>query len=269
VTISVPEVAFSAATYSVGEGSGSAVIMVHLSAASTDTVTVHYATSAGTATAGSDYTTTSGTLSFSPSDTSETFSVPILEDTSVEGSETVNLALSSPTGATLGTPSTAVLTIIDNDALPTVAFSAATYSVSEGGGSRVITVQLSAASTGTVTVHYATSPGTATAGSDYTTVSGTLTFVPTDTSETFSVPILEDTDVESSETVNLALSSPTGATLGMPNTAVLTIVDNDAPVGGTAYPPNKLLMVLPWIFLGAAIIAGATVLVRRRRSAVR
>ena len=42
-----------------------------------------------------------------------------------------------------------------------------------------------------------------------------------------------------------------------------------SPVGGTAYPPNKLLMVLPWIFLGAAIIVGATLLVRRRRSAVR
>ena len=42
-----------------------------------------------------------------------------------------------------------------------------------------------------------------------------------------------------------------------------------SPVGGTAYPPNKLLMVLPWIFVGAAIIVGATLLVRRRRSAVR
>lgn len=141
----------------------------------------------------------------------------------------------------------------------------------EGVGSAVITVQLSAASTETVTVHYATSPGTATAGLDYTTVSTTLTFIPSDTSETFSVPILEDTDVEGSETVNLALTSPSHATLGTPSTAVLTIVDNDAqpPVGGTAYPPNKLLMVLPWIFLGAAIIVGATLLVRRHRSAVR
>jgi len=41
------------------------------------------------------------------------------------------------------------------------------------------------------------------------------------------------------------------------------------PVGGTAYPPNKLLMLAPWIALGAAIIVGATLLVRRRRSAVR
>ena len=80
---------------------------------------------------------------------------------------------------------------------------------------------------------------------------------------------MDDTEVEGSETVNLALTSPTHATLGTPSAAVLTIVDNDHAVGGTAYPPNKLLMVLPWIVLGAAIIAGATLLVRRRRSAVK
>jgi hypothetical protein len=41
------------------------------------------------------------------------------------------------------------------------------------------------------------------------------------------------------------------------------------PVGGTAYPPNKLLMLVPWIALGAAIIAGTILLVRRRRSAMK
>jgi hypothetical protein len=154
--------------------------------------------------------------------------------------------------------------------VPTVAFSAATYSVGEGSGSAVITVHLSAASNETVTVHYATSPGTATAGSDYTTVSGTLTFIPSDTSETFSVPILEDTDAEGSETVNLALTSPTHATLGTPNTAVLTIVDNEVlPVGGTAHPISKAGIVALWIAVGAAIIVVTSLLVRRRRSAVR
>jgi hypothetical protein len=183
------------------------------------------------------------------------------------GNNRVTDVITTGSVSVLGTHTGATVSI--SVVVPTVAFSAGTYSVSEGGGSAVITVQLSAASSGTATVHYATSPGTATAGSDYTTVSGTLSFSPGQTSKTFSVPILEDTDVEGSETVNLALSSPTGATLGTPSTAVLTIIDNDLPVGGTAYPPNKLLMVLPWIILGAAIIAGATVLVRRRRSAAR
>jgi len=186
-----------------------------------------------------------------------------------QGNNRVTDVITTGSVSVLGTHTGATVTI-SAPAAPTVAFSAATYTVGEGDGSKVITVQLSAASTGTATVHYATSPGTATAGSDYTTASGTLSFSPGQTSKTFSVPILEDTVVEGSETVNLALTSPTGATLGTPNTAVLTIVDNDVtPVGGTAYPPNKLLMVLPWVILGAAIIAGATVLVRRRHSAVR
>jgi hypothetical protein len=169
----------------------------------------------------------------------------------------------------LGTATGGAVTISAPSA-PQVAFSAATYSVGEGGGSAVITVHLSAASTATVTVHYATSAGTATAGSDYTTASGTLSFSPGVTSRTFSVPILEDTSVEGSETVNLALTSPTNATLGTPSTAVLTIADNDVtPVGGTAYWPSKLLMLLPWIAIGAAVIAGISLLVRRRRSATR
>jgi hypothetical protein len=155
--------------------------------------------------------------------------------------------------------------------MPTVAFSASTYSVNEGSGSRLITVQLSATSTATVTVNYATTTGgTASAGLDYTTAGATLTFSPGQISKTFSVSIADDTTVEPSETVNLALTSPVNATPGSPNTAVLTIVDNDAaPVGGTAYWPNKLLMLLPWIAIGAAVIAGISLLVRRRHGAVR
>src|SRR4029077_9902940 len=79
-------------------------------------VSVHYATSDGTATAGSDYTAASGTLTFADGEASKTFTVTILDDTAVEGNETVNLTLSGPTGgATLGTLASATLTIVDND----------------------------------------------------------------------------------------------------------------------------------------------------------
>ena len=108
-------VQFSTANYSVNENGGAAVITVTRTGGSA-AVSVNYATSNGTATAGADYQPASGTLNFAAGETTKTFSVTIIDDTLVEGNETVNLTLSSPVGATLGTPATAVLTIIDDDA---------------------------------------------------------------------------------------------------------------------------------------------------------
>jgi len=222
-----PTVQFSSTAYSVNEGGSTATITVTLSAASGRTVSVDYVTSSGTATIGSDYTATSGPLTFNPGQTSQTFSVPITDDTLDETNETVNLILSNPGNATLGAPAEATLTIVDDDAPPTVQLSSTAYSVNEGGSTAIITVTLNAASGLTVTVDYATSDGAATAGSDYTPTSGTLTFNPGQTSKTFSVPITDDTFDEPDETVNLTLSNPGNATLGTPASATLTIVDND------------------------------------------
>jgi len=242
---------FSSATYSVDEMAGMATITVTRTNGSAGEVTVDFTTSDGTATAGSDYTATSGTLTLADGVTSTTFDVPIIDDTDVEGNETVNLALSNPTGgASLGTPANAVLTIVDDDMevpLAVLQFSGATYSVAENAGSVLITVTRTDNTTGVVSVDYATSDGSATAGSDYTATSGTLTLGDGVTSATFEVPIIDDADVEGSETVNLALSNPSeGATLGDQDTAVLTILDNDTPVGeGDAFllnvnAPNSL-----------------------------
>jgi len=225
---------FESAFYTVGEGGGAVVITVTRAGGSDGAVSVNYATSNGTATAGSDYIATSGTLNWAAGETaSKTFSVTINDDTLDEPDETVNLTLSNATGgATLGT-STAVLTITDNDAQPTLQFSSATYSVAEnvGTGTATITVTRAGGSNGGVTVNYATSPGgTATAGSDYTATSGTLTFAEGDTSKTFTVPILNDALDEPDETVNLTLGGPGGgATIGSQSTAVLTINDDDGP----------------------------------------
>src|SRR5207248_1354133 len=67
----------SASSYLVNQASGTVSIGVTLDAASGQTITVDYATSDGSAAAGSDYTATSGTLTFNPSVTSRSFSVPI------------------------------------------------------------------------------------------------------------------------------------------------------------------------------------------------
>ena len=101
--------------------------------------------------------------------------------------------------------------------------------VAEGdSGTRaaVFTVSLARPSTSTVSVAYATANGTATAGSDYMSKSGTLSFAPGTTAATVKVPVTGDAVDEADESFTLALSSPTGAALG-DATGTGTIVDDD------------------------------------------
>ena len=116
---------FSAAEYGVAESVGSATVVVTRADGSTGTATVRCATVAGgTATAGSDYTQLSEVLSFGPGETTKTVTIAIAtNDASGEPTETVNLALTEPTGgASVGAQATAVLSILPPDSIvPTVA----------------------------------------------------------------------------------------------------------------------------------------------------
>jgi len=129
----------------------------------------------------------------------------------------------------IGASSSAMTFLVGTAAPPTAQFSSSTYSVGEGTATVTVTVTLSQApGTGnTATVNYATSNGTALTGQDYTAASGTLSFSNAEVSKTFAVTIADNHLHESSETVNLTLSSPSSCTLGTPSTAVLTIVDDD------------------------------------------
>ena len=113
------------------------------------------------------------------------------------------------------------------DVYPLVSFSDASYTVDESAGSATITVTLNAAPAVAATVNYATSDGTATAPGDYTSTSGTLTFVAGTTVQTFTVAIVDDGIDETDETMSLTLSGATNATIGGTNPATLTIIDND------------------------------------------
>jgi uncharacterized repeat protein (TIGR01451 family) len=110
---------------------------------------------------------------------------------------------------------------------PEVSFSGVSYTVGEGDGTATITMTLNAVPVVTATVDYATSDGTAAAGSDYVAASGTLTFTPGTTVQTFDVTINDDALDEANETVNLTLSGAVNATVGGTNPATLTIVDDD------------------------------------------
>jgi Calx-beta domain len=156
--------------------------------------------------------------------------VPIINDSADEVSGTVNLALSQPTNANLGTPSEAVLTIADNDVAGKVQLSAAAYSVSEKGSTATVTVTRTMGAAGDVTVPYTTANGTALAGTNYTGTSGVLTFDQGETAKTFTVDVLDDGVVTGNKTVLLKLGAPGGgAALGTRASAVLWIVDGGPP----------------------------------------
>ena len=216
----VGSVQFSAGTYSVAENGTSVQVTVTRTGGSAGAITVNYTSSNGTALAGSDYTATAGTLSFADGVTSRSFSVPIVNDSVPEPSESFTLTLSNATaGASLGAVSTATVTISDDDPLPvgSVQFSAGTYSVAENGASVLVTVTRTGGSAGAISVNYATGNGTALAGSDYSTRSGTLSFADGVTaSQTFSVPIVNDSVPEPSESFTLTLSNATAAPAWVP-----------------------------------------------------
>jgi hypothetical protein len=110
-----------------------------------------------------------------------------------------------------------------------LAFSSGEYAVLENADSLSLTVNRIDGSSGSVSVDYVTRDGTATAGSDYQTTLGTLTFADGVTSQSFAVPLIDDADPEIHEDFSVSLSNPTGgATLGSPSDALVTLLDDES-----------------------------------------
>ena len=103
------------------------------------------------------------------------------------------------------------------------------YTVAEWAGSVILTVQRTGDANAAVTVDYASTNGTAMAGSDYTATNGTLTFLAGETNQIINVPILNDGIVEPAvyETFTVTLSNPTNAILGTRTVASIRITDDD------------------------------------------
>ena len=236
------------------ENASPAVFTVTLSAASGRTVTVDYTTTSGTATAGTDFTTTAGTLTFAPGTTSRTISVPLTNDTTDESNETFTVTLSNPDAsrpaaekATLA-DATATGTINDDDAAP-VATVVAPAAKTEDATTMVFRIQLSQASGKEIKVDYTTSEGSADAGSDYTETSGTATIPAGTAFADISVPILEDSLAEPSETFTFTISKPTltmdpsygNVTIGSPSSGTGTIND-DGDAGATISIGDKTVL---------------------------
>jgi hypothetical protein len=219
-----PTISIGSASVTEGNfGTTNAVFTVTLSAPSVQDVFVNYSTTGDTATSNVDFQRVfSNTLVIPAGSTSATITIRVIGDFIIEPDEKFFVNLSLPANATIAVGQ-GTGTILNDDSNGKLQFSSQVLSVNENAGTAVISVNRLNGATDTVTVDFATSNGTATAGSDYTATSGTLTFNQGETSKTFSVPIISDNVLEGDETINLTLSNPTGgAVLGVP-TAVLTI----------------------------------------------
>ena len=222
----------SVADASVVEGNSgtvTATFNVTLSVASTQTVTVSYATSNGTATAGSDYTGGSGTVTFNPGQTSKSIGVLVTGDTVSEANETFTVTLSNPGNAVLG-DGVATGTITNDDAAPTISINDVSVTEGQTGmANAVFNVTLSGASGSTITVNFASAAGTATAGTDYVTTSGSLSFAPGVTAQTITVPVVGEQANELDEQYVVNLTSPVNATIADAQGAGTILNDDPLP----------------------------------------
>jgi hypothetical protein len=239
---------FSQADYQVTEDGSTITITVTRDGDSAGAVSVDYATSDETAVAGSDYTSVSGTLNWTNGDTKpKTFKVDIIDDDEVEEDETVILSLGNVTGgAQLGSPDTAVVTITDNEQTEKhgiLQFSKTEFTVREDvhTAQAIITVQRIGGSDGIVLIEHATSDDSAKAGSDYThTMGGVRWEDGDDDDKTFTVHIINDDEPENKETFIVSLANPIGgAQLGTPDTATVTIRDDDFNCKKVSEIPKK------------------------------
>src|SRR5262249_16160324 len=145
-----------------------------------------------------------------------------------EPTESFFVDLSNAVNATIG-DGQGEGTILDDDGPPSNSVSDTRVTEPDSGTTNALfTVRLSQASGYPVTVDYVTIPGTATAGTDYVTTSGTLSFAPGERSKTIAVPVIGDTLDEPDEVFGLTLSNPSNGVLGDTMGAGL-IRDNDGP----------------------------------------
>jgi len=196
---------------------------------------VDYATADGTATAGSDYVATSNTLNFaagSGAAQSQTVSVTISSDMSVEPDETFFVNLLNATGGGTIVKSQGIGTISNDDAVGSIAIGDVTIAEGNAGTSTATFTVTRTGGNAAFDLTYGTADGTATAGSDYVAQpTGTVSFAAGDLTKTISVTINGDTTVEPNETffVNLLGASNGGIIVDAQGQGTIS---NDDAAGG-------------------------------------
>lgn len=227
-----PPFTLSVADIAVSEGTTNptaARFTIRLNQRAASAITVAFATANGTALAGGDYQAVAGTATFALGREEAVVDVPLVADTTYELDQTFLLNLANAEGATI-VDGQAVATIRNDDPTPTLtATGVAVTELDKAGATStaVFSVSLSNPTELGASVTYATADCTATAGTDYTATSGSLTFPANGPlAQTVSVVVQGDVLPEADETFLLALGTPTGAVLAT-GLAPGVIRDND------------------------------------------
>ena len=223
-----PSVSIAVAPASVSEdGATNLTFTVTRSLNLTSPTTVNI-TSSGTATSGVDYTGGVATVVIPAGATTATFTIDPSVDGTVEADETVTMTVAAGTGYTVGVPASATGTIL-NDDVPSATISVTPANVAEDGAPNLVyTVTLNQASFSALSINY-TIGGTATNGTDYATITSPLVIPAGSTTGTITVNPTADATIEANETVTLTLNAGAGYTVGVPNSATGTILNDDLP----------------------------------------
>jgi Calx-beta domain/FG-GAP-like repeat len=222
-----PSVSISDVTVTEGNsGTLNVTFTVSLSAAYSKAITVHYTTADGSAIAGSDYTAASLDLVFNPTETSKTITIAVIGDRVAEATE--NFFVNLTTNDAFMADGQGVGTIVDNE--PRISINSVQKVEGNGRGttSFVFTVTLSVAYDETVTVNFATADGSARVSDhDYQAKSGTLTFLPGETTKTISILVYGDKKNEPNEWFAVNLSGASSNALLVDATGIGTILNDD------------------------------------------
>ncbi len=225
---SSPIITISSADTDAAETGDTASLTLTRTGATTAALTVNL-TRTGTATAATDYSGINTTATIPIGAASATFTLTPVQDATVEGAETAIITVAIGAGYVVGAPSSATLTIADDDR-NTVTIAATTPTAVEGGASGVFTITRTGNTTGALTVNLTTT-GTATSGADFTTSPTpitTLVFSAAQTSRTITILPVNDAVTEGSEAVLVQIS--TGSyDIGGLGYASVNVQDNDLP----------------------------------------
>lgn len=228
--ISEPLAHLADTALTVSETAGVAELTVALDRTSFEQVQVSFAIAGGNAEAGSDYELAGNTITFAPGVITGTLPISITNNAESDGTRTLTLELESATNAVVTTPTSATITITD-DEKASVAFAVGAVQVNEDDGEAVLQLVRAGVIDATETVTVTMIDGSAVAGEDYTGTPVVVSFNPQETIKEVRVPLLDDAQAEGTESFTLTISSVSaGLRTGTPQTATVTIAASDTPI---------------------------------------